>query len=175
MLDLIDPERQAALGAQRRRVKQLLGLLAEADCELPPESAVAGAVLLGQGRRPAYLDAREADRRAVGAYLAESADAGPSAGDADGAVRVLSSIIEEHPSRGDALRLVGYRLLDLQQPAQAAGLFSQVQRQRPFEPHSYRDLARAWRSRAGCRSRPRATRSCWRAPGTAASATRSRS
>ena len=58
-------------------------------------------------------------------------------------MRVLSSVIEEHPGRGDALRLVGYRLLDLKQPAQAARLFEQVQRQRPFEPHSYRDLARS--------------------------------
>ncbi len=66
-----------------------------------------------------------------------------AAGDADGAVRVLSSVVEEHPARGDALRLVGYRLLDLKQPAQAARLFGQVQKQRPFEPHSYRDLARS--------------------------------
>jgi hypothetical protein len=56
---------------------------------------------------------------------------------------VLSSVIEQHPARGDALRLVGYRLLDLGQPAQAVRLFEQVQRQRPFEPHSYRDLARS--------------------------------
>jgi len=34
-------------------------------------------------------------------------------------------------------------LLDFDQPGQAARLFAQVQRQRPFEPHSYRDLARA--------------------------------
>ena len=56
---------------------------------------------------------------------------------------MLSSIIEEHPSRGDALRLVGYRLLDMKQPVHAARLFDQVQQQRPFEPHSYLDLARA--------------------------------
>jgi hypothetical protein len=64
-------------------------------------------------------------------------------GDGDGAIRVLSSVIEEYPAREDALRLVGYRLLDLKQPGQAARLFVQVQRQRPFEPHSYRDLARS--------------------------------
>ena len=91
---------------------------------------------------PEYLAARDADRRDVTAYLTE-ARRRADAGDADGAVRVLSSVIEEHPGRGDALRLVGYRLLDLKQPAQAARLFEQVQRQRPFEPHSYRDLARS--------------------------------
>src|SRR5262249_43165053 len=53
----------------------------------------------------------------------------------------LSSLIEEHPGRSDALRLVGYRLLDLRQPGQAARLFRQVQKSRPFEAHSYRDLA----------------------------------
>ena len=65
------------------------------------------------------------------------------AGDPQGAVRVLSSVIEEYPTRGDALRLVGYRLLDLKQPVQAVRLFRQVQQQRPFEPHSYLDLARS--------------------------------
>ncbi len=56
---------------------------------------------------------------------------------------MLSSIVEEYPGRGDALRLVGYRLLDMAQPAQAVRLFQNVQRSRPFEPHSYRDLARS--------------------------------
>src|SRR5213078_1969530 len=42
----------------------------------------------------------------------------------------------------DALRLTGYRLLALDQPVPAAQLFRQVQWQRPFEAHSYRDLAR---------------------------------
>jgi hypothetical protein len=41
------------------------------------------------------------------------------------------------------LRLVGYRLLDMNQPAHAAKLFARVLRQRPFEPHSFRDLARS--------------------------------
>ena len=90
----------------------------------------------------AYLDGRKKDRREVGTYLAE-AQRRLEKGDVAGAVCVLSSVIEEHPGRGDALRLVGYRLLDMQQPAQAVRLFAQVQRQRPFEPHSYRDLARS--------------------------------
>jgi hypothetical protein len=38
---------------------------------------------------------------------------------------------------------VGYRLLDFKQPGPAAHLFEQVERNRPFEPHSYRDLARS--------------------------------
>ncbi len=58
-------------------------------------------------------------------------------------MRALSSVIEVYPARGDALRLVGYRLLDMGQAAQAARLFQRVQQSRPFEPHSYRDLARS--------------------------------
>ncbi len=91
---------------------------------------------------PTYLTERDADRRNVTPYLAESRRR-VNAGDLDGAMRVLSSVIEEYPTRGDALRLVGYRLLDMKQPAQAVRLFQQVQKQRPFEPHSYRDLARS--------------------------------
>jgi hypothetical protein len=128
-------------GANGLHVAKLLTLLKDADFELPP-SPIAGALLHRSDVPPAYLALRDADPRDVAAYLGE-AKRRAAAGDADGAVRVLSSVIEEHPGRGDALRLVGYRLLDLKQPAQAARLFGQVQRQRPFEPHSYRDLARS--------------------------------
>jgi tetratricopeptide (TPR) repeat protein len=121
-------------------VKRLLAALTETDFELPPSPIRGG--LLYRKDTDRYLEERERDRRNLAVYLKEARRRAES-GDVDGAVRVLSSIIEEHPSRGDALRLVGYRLLDLQQPAQAARLFSQVQKQRPFEPHSYRDLAHA--------------------------------
>jgi hypothetical protein len=128
-------------GDNGKHVAKLLALLKDADYELPA-TPIAGALLHRDDVPPEYLAGREADRRDVAAYLSE-AKRRAGAGDADGAVRVLSSVIEEHPGRGDALRLVGYRLLDLKQPAQAARLFGQVQRQRPFEPHSYRDLARS--------------------------------
>ena len=75
-------------------------------------------------------------------YLAE-ARRRASANDLAGAIRALSSVVEVYPARSDALRLVGYRLLDLKQPLQAARLFQRVEQSRPFEPHSYRDLARS--------------------------------
>ncbi len=128
-------------GANGKHVANLLGLLKDADFELPA-SPIAGALLHKGDVPPAYLALRDADPRDVSAYLTE-AKRRAAAGDADGAARVLSSVIEEHAGRGDALRLVGYRLLDLKQPVQAARLFRQVQKQRPFEPHSYRDLARS--------------------------------
>jgi hypothetical protein len=127
--------------AEGGRVKDLLGLLSEEDCALP-RAEVKGTILREKDADKNYLHSRAKDRRAIGPYL-EECQRRHGEGDADGAVRVLSSILEEHAGRGDALRLVGYRLLDLNQPAQAARLFLQVLRQRPFEPHSFRDLARS--------------------------------
>src|SRR6185437_877697 len=129
-------------GPNGAHVRQMLGLLTEADFELPVESVRGGLVHAKDKDVADYLEARERDRSKVSVYLKEARRRAES-DDVDGAIRVLSSIIEENPSRGDALRLVGYRLVDLKQPAQAARLFSQVQKQRPFEPHSYRDLAHA--------------------------------
>jgi hypothetical protein len=140
-LDQVDGRTKVLSGDNGKHVAKLLALLKDADFELPA-SPIAGALVRKGDVPPEYLAARDADRRDVAAYLAE-ARRRANAGDADGAVRVLSSVIEEHPGRGDALRLVGYRLLDLKQPVQAARLFDRVQRQRPFEPHSYRDLARS--------------------------------
>jgi len=127
-------------GPNGAHVKQMLNLLKEGDFELPVSPIQGG--LVHRKDAADYLLERNRDRRNVAVYLKEARRRAES-GDVDGAVRVLSSIIEEYPSRGDALRLVGYRLVDLKQAAQAARLFSQVQKQRPFEPHSYRDLAHA--------------------------------
>jgi tetratricopeptide (TPR) repeat protein len=127
-------------GAQGAHVKQMLAVLTEEDFDLPAGSIHGG--LIYRKDVSGYLTERERDRRDVGLYLKEARRRAES-GDVDGAVRALSSIVEEHSGRGDALRLVGYRLLDLQQPGQAARLFAQVQKQRPFEPHSYRDMAHA--------------------------------
>jgi hypothetical protein len=141
LLFQIDARTKVLSGSGSDNVKKMLALLAEEDCVLPDAPALA-ALLLARDADKSYLEARQKDRRAVHAYLDEC-QRRFSENDVDGAVRVLSSIIEEHPSRGDALRLVGYRLLDMNQPAHAAKLFARVLRQRPFEPHSFRDLARS--------------------------------
>jgi len=137
----IEPRVKLLSRAQGQHVQKLLALLDEVDFQLP-EAVVAGALVYRKDVRPFYLSERAKDRRNVGVYLAE-ARRRADRNDVDGALRVLSSIIEEYPTRGDALRLVGYRLLDMKQPKHAARLFEQVQRTRPFEPHSYRDLARS--------------------------------
>ena len=121
--------------------KKLALSLTDKDFQLP-DSTIRGALLKKTDVSPTYLSQRDKDRRDVAVYLTE-AKRRADQGDTAGAIRVLSSVIEEYPAREDALRLVGYRLLDLKQPGQAARLFVQVQRQRPFEPHSYRDLARS--------------------------------
>ncbi len=141
------PGADATRLAGQDHVRGLLALLTDKDFELP-EATIGEAVVQKKDVSPAYLAARQTDPLNVHIYLDEAkrrvtpgADATRLAG-AD-AVRVLSSIVEAYPSRADALRLVGYRLLDMQQPIHAARLFQQVETSRPFEPHSYRDLARS--------------------------------
>jgi hypothetical protein len=123
-----------------RYVKQLVALLQDVDFELP-EPALPETIIRRSAVSKDYLAVVDQEPGNIAAYLGE---ADRRAGkDVAGALRALSSVVEMHPGRGDALRLVGYRLLDWKQPARAARLFQQVQRQRPFEPHSYRDLARS--------------------------------
>jgi hypothetical protein len=122
-------------------IRKLFALLTDKDFELP--EGVTGEALVDKKHvSPTYLTARQADPMNVHVYLDE-AKRRANAKDATSAVRVLSSVVEALPTRADALRLVGYRLLDMQQPAQAVRLFQQVEESRPFEPHSYRDLARS--------------------------------
>jgi hypothetical protein len=140
LLARVEGRVQLLQGENGAHVRKLLDLLTDDDFDLPA-SAVRGALVRRTDVPAEYLSARDKDPRDVGPYIQE-AKRRAAADDVDGAVRVLSTVIEEHPTRGDALRLVGYRLLDMQQPAQAAALFARVQRSRPFEPHSYRDLTR---------------------------------
>jgi von Willebrand factor type A domain len=141
LLFKLDARMKILAGPGGEALKGLMALLEESDCGLP-QGTLSGVILSEKEANADYLKARKEDRRNVHAYLTEC-QRRANDNDVDGAVRVLSSVIEEHSGRGDALRLVGYRLLDLQRPELAAGLFSQVLRQRPFEPHSFRDLARS--------------------------------
>ena len=137
----VNPRVKLLEGEQGEHVRKLLTLLSDKDFELTGNE-LTGALLRQSDVPASYLAERKMDQRSPAPYLGE-ARRRTEKGDVAGAVRVLSSVVEEHPGRADALRLVGYRLLDLKQAEQAARLFQQVQRQRPFEPHSYRDLARS--------------------------------
>jgi hypothetical protein len=129
-------------GKDGKHVKKLLATMEENDFELVKPDDPDGDFRKSKEARGEYLAARKKDPRNVDVYLDESFRRVVPDIDFHGAIRVLSSIVEQNPGRSDALRLVGYRLLTMHQPIAAAQLFWQVQRQRPFEPHSYRDLAR---------------------------------
>jgi hypothetical protein len=126
---------------QSNDVLKLLALLPDNAFDLA-DSPIPGGIVHQRDVPERYLAGRQQDVGNADVYLAE-ARRRADAGDAAAAVRVLSSVVEVYPARSDALRLVGYRLLDLKQPVQAARLFQRVQQSRPFEPHSYRDLARS--------------------------------
>jgi hypothetical protein len=140
-LALLDARCKIRGGDTGKYLTALLALLRDNDFELPP-APLGGAILSGKDVPRVYQAALQDAQPDVAAFLVE-AQRRRAAGDRDGAVRALSSVVEEYPGRGDAVRLVGYRLLDMGQAGHAAGLFRQVVRQRPFEPHSYRDLARS--------------------------------
>ncbi len=140
-LDRVDPQVKLLAGKHGEHVKLLLKMFAEDEYETPLPTADDKLRLQADADKP-YLQALRADRLKISTYLAEAkrrADAGDSAG----AARALASVADLQPGNADALRSVGYRLLDLKQAAAAVRLFEGVQRQRPGEPHSYRDLARS--------------------------------
>jgi hypothetical protein len=140
-LSRVGPHVHLADGPDHAHLDKLLTTLSDRDFELP-WATINGALLRKRAVPQQYLTALGDRDRPVSPFLDE-AQRRLEAEDTDGALRALSSVIELYPTRGDALRLVGYRLLDMHQPAHAVQLFHQVQRDRPFEPHSYRDLARS--------------------------------
>jgi hypothetical protein len=138
------PGADATRFANDNYVRKLMSLLTDKDFELP-DAVIGEALIQKKDISPAYLAARQTNPLNVHAYLDEAkrrATPGADATRLAGAVRALSSIVELIPS-AEALRLVGYRLMDMQQAIQAALLFQQVETNRPFEPHSYRDMARS--------------------------------
>jgi len=140
-VDKVNPQVKLLEGKNAEHVKLLLKMLGEDEYKRPPLPASAGLRLLSDVNKT-YQKARADDRYQIGAYLEEAKRRG-DAGDDQGMVRALSTLAEIVPGNADVLRAAGYRLLDRKQPAFAARLFERVQQQRPFEPHSYRDLARS--------------------------------
>jgi hypothetical protein len=137
----IDERVKLTTGRHGKHVKSLIAALGPKDYELP-EAVSSDRVLSKSDVSAPYLKARAGNRRNVGTYTEEAKRRGQEKEFAD-ALRALSCVVELYPGRCDALRLVGYRALEMGAPAAAAGLFRRVQESRPFEPQSYRDLARA--------------------------------
>lgn len=128
-------------GNQGTHVNELLKLLSDNDLSLPEATVRYQPMKLSEVPLAYRMELRQSQRTAS-SFIKEAMRRLRYRG-ADVAIQGLSSIVEDHPGRSDALRLVGYRLMAFNQPAHAVQLFDQVQRQRPFEPHSYRDLARS--------------------------------
>lgn len=60
------------------------------------------------------------------------------------AIRILSNLAEMQMQNHEILRVLGRKLLEFGEIAEAIEVFKQVLELRPFEPHSYRDLGLAY-------------------------------
>ncbi len=141
-VEQIEKRTELISGKAGEFVKRLISALEKKDYELL-ETLVPGKVVRESAANDAYLTQRKLNRTGVGVYTAEAKSRSGEKDEA-GALRALSSVVELYPGRCDALRLVGYRLLEMGAPGPAASLFWRVQESRPFEPQSYRDLARSY-------------------------------
>jgi hypothetical protein len=133
---LLAAVRQAA---HRRELMALFGLASGDDLTLPPVR-LAGPLVRRDEVPAAYLAGRDRDPGAVRPYLDE-AQRRVRAGDGDGAVRVLSSLLEQGAERGEAARLVSSRLLALDRPELAARLMLAEMVRDPEDPANHRGLA----------------------------------
>jgi tetratricopeptide (TPR) repeat protein len=95
----------------------------------------------------AYLAIRGEYDRSPSFYL-ECAEFFKAKGDLVKAVRVLSNLAEMDLEAPQVLRVLGYRLLQYDNPVESVPVFEVVLKQRPEEPQSYRDLAIALTRRA---------------------------
>jgi von Willebrand factor type A domain/Vault protein inter-alpha-trypsin domain len=144
LLDRLSNRAPVMAGGNGNDAHKLLALLVDADFDIPlgERRDLQGSIVRRADLPQEYVQGLDQNPADVAVFVRE-ARRRAEANDPDGATRALSGIVERYPTRADALRLVGYRLLDLRQPSQAVRLFEQVQGNRPFEPHSYRDLARS--------------------------------
>ncbi len=94
-----------------------------------------------------YLAIRGEYDRSPSFYL-ECAEFFKAKGDLVKAVRVLSNLAEMDLEAPQVLRVLGYRLLQYDNPVESVPVFESVLKLRPEEPQSYRDLAIALMRRA---------------------------
>lgn len=123
-----------------RALLALVNDLPDSSFEMPTMQSPG---LLSKDDVPAdYLKTRTKDRNDFEPFVVE-AKRRLKKKQVSAAVRTISCLVELHPADPRALRLVGYYLLAWNRPSEAASVFMRVLERRPFEPHSYRDLARA--------------------------------
>lgn len=100
-----------------------------------------------QQRYAVYLDAREQFQQSPAFYL-EAADVFIAAGQRELALRVLSNLAQLQIEDRHLLRVLAYRLLEMDEVARALPLLEQVRELASHEPQSHRDLGLAL-ARAG--------------------------
>ncbi|RME75955.1 MAG: DUF2135 domain-containing protein, partial [Planctomycetota bacterium] len=125
----------------KRKIARILGLLSKEDFHFQTKKLVFTKWFFHEVSKT-YLQKRKRMPKNVDIYLMEGAKRlARSLGDS---LRCLSTIVELDPEKSESLRLVGYWLLQKRLPSLAIGLFKRVRDKRPFEPHSYRDLAKCY-------------------------------
>lgn len=90
-----------------------------------------------------YLDERDSNAGSTAFYL-DVADVLAEKGQRALALRVLSNLAEMNLENRHILRVLGYRLMQAEQPALAVPVFEQVLRLAEEEPQSFRDLGLAY-------------------------------
>lgn len=129
-------------------VSKVKSLVPATELELPL-STLAAPVITAASVPPAYVSAMRHDPDVATPFVDE-AERRRGAGDVPGAVRALSTLVENNPSDAEVERLIGYRIGSWKQEPLADSLFLHVLERRPFEPQSYRDLANSlWTARPG--------------------------
>ena len=89
-----------------------------------------------------YLDERPGYLRST-AFFLDAADQFFDKGLPELGIRVLTNLAEMDLENRHILRLLGYRLMQAQQPQLAIPVFKQMLELSPDEPQSYRDLGLA--------------------------------
>lgn len=94
-----------------------------------------------------YLDERDSHATSTAFYL-DVADVLIEKGQRDLALRVLSNLAEMDLENRHILRVLGYRLMQAEQPALAVPVFERVRGLAEEEPQSFRDLGLAYAANA---------------------------
>lgn len=124
------------------KVAPLIGLLQKDDFEIPQTEL--NCTLQSRSELPQeYVSARAQNPKNPFLYLNEG-ERRYGQNLVFDYIRCLSSVVELEPQNTGSLRMVGYSFLQKRLAEQALGLFARVRDQRPFEPHSYRDLAKCY-------------------------------
>lgn len=117
----------------------LASLAGDGQLELPAPTVTVPLVMTTDASS-SYISSISKDPDVITPFTNE-AEKRRASGDPGGAIRALSSLVENRSGEAQTERLVGYRISSWGEQAAADALFLHVLGRRPFEPQSYRDLA----------------------------------